>query len=70
MRTFILSLFLLIVISYSSFAQIAGFNGLNPLSGKLALSFEGGTTYTFADYKNAEFDYYLRTMGEYLKAYL
>ena len=65
MKTIILSILVAGAISTSSIAQVAGFNGLHPLSGRWAVSLEGGANYTRADFKNALFDYYVRIMGEY-----
>ena len=63
MRTLV---FLLsISVSISLFAQVSGSNYSNPFSNKWALGFEGGATYTLADFKNAGLDYYARAMGEY-----
>ena len=65
MKTLILYILVAGAISTSSIAQVAGFNGLHPLSGRWAVSLEGGANYTRADFKNALFDYYVRIMGEY-----
>ena len=65
MKTCIVSLFLLLIFSFTSLAQVAGFNENNPLSDKWALSFEGGATYTLSDYKDAGIDYLARTTFEY-----
>jgi len=68
MKTIILSILVAGAISTSSIAQVAGFNGLHPLSGKWAVSVEGGATYTSADFRNSLFNYYARLMGEYFFA--
>jgi OOP family OmpA-OmpF porin len=52
----------------SSIAQIAGFNGLHPLSNKWAVSVEGGANFTKSDFRNSLFDFYARAMGEYFFA--
>ena len=65
MKTLILSLLVAGAISTSSNAQVAGFNRLNTLSGRWAVSAEGGATYTSADFRNLLFNYYARLMGEY-----
>ncbi|GBD86177.1 alpha-agarase precursor [bacterium BMS3Abin03] len=49
----------------SSFAQVAGDNGLNILSGRWVISAENGITHTKSDFKNALSDYYARFMSEY-----
>jgi len=68
MKTLILSILLAGAISTSSSAQVAGFNSLHPLSGRWAVSVEGGANYTSADFRNSLFDYYARVMGEYFFA--
>ncbi|MCH9030259.1 MAG: hypothetical protein IH819_11790, partial [Bacteroidetes bacterium] len=68
MKTLILSILIAGAISTSSIAQVAGFNSLHSLSGRWALSVEGGATYTKADFRNSLFDYYARIMGEYFFA--
>jgi OOP family OmpA-OmpF porin len=68
MKTLILSILVAGAISTSSIAQVAGFNSIHPLSGRWALSVEGGANYTKADFRNSLFDYYARVMGEYFFA--
>jgi len=68
MKTLILSILVAGAISTSSIAQVAGFNRLHPLSGRWAVSVEGGATYTSADFRNSLFNYYARIMGEYFFA--
>jgi len=68
MKTLILSILVAGAISTSSIAQVAGFNSLHPLSGKWAVSVEGGATFTSADFRNSLFNYYARLMGEYFFA--
>jgi OOP family OmpA-OmpF porin len=68
MKILILSILVAGTISSSSIAQVAGFNSLHPLSGRWAVSVEGGATYTTADFRNSLFNYYARLMGEYFFA--
>jgi hypothetical protein len=68
MKTLIFSILVAGAIVTSSIAQIAGFNGLHPLSNKWAVSVEGGANYTLADFRNSLFDFYARAMGEYFFA--
>ena len=68
MKILILSILIAGTISTSSLAQVAGFNSLHPLSGRWAVSVEGGATYTRADFRNLLSDYYARVMGEYFFA--
>ncbi|MCH8033703.1 MAG: OmpA family protein [Bacteroidetes bacterium] len=68
MKILILSILVAGTISTSTIAQVAGFNSLHPLSGRWAVSVEGGATYTKADFRNSLFDYYSRVMGEYFFA--
>jgi OmpA-OmpF porin, OOP family len=68
MKTLFLYILLAGAISTSSIAQVAGFSSLHPLSGRWAVSVEGGATYTKADFRNSLFDYYARVMGEYFFA--
>jgi len=65
MKKIILSCLLLAAFSGLSLAQSSPSYGLNPLSGKWAISFEGGTTYTLSDFRKAGLDYFARAMGEY-----
>ena len=65
MKILILSILVAGTISSSTIAQVARFNSLHPLSGRWAVSVEGGATYTKADFRNSLFDYYARVMGEY-----
>ena len=68
MKILILSILIAGTISTSSFAQVAGFNRLHSLSGKWAVSVEGGANYTLADFRNSLIHYYTRVMGEYFFA--
>ena len=68
MKILILSILVAGALSTSSLAQVAGFDGLHPLSGRWAVSVEGGATYTRSDFRNSLFNYYTRVMGEYFFA--
>jgi OOP family OmpA-OmpF porin len=68
MKTILLSILIAGAISSTAFAQIAGYSSLNPLSGRWAVTVEGGATYTAADFRTSLFDYYARVMGEYFFA--
>jgi OOP family OmpA-OmpF porin len=68
MKILFLSILVAGAISTSSIAQVAGFNSLHPLSGRWAVSVEGGATFTLADFRNSLFNYYSRVMGEYFFA--
>ena len=66
MRTIFLSiLFVTAIFSSSVFSQVAGYQGLNPLSGRWVVSAEGGVTYAKTDFRNSLIDHYARVMGEY-----
>ena len=65
MKTFILSLILTTLITISSIAQVTKYSQLHPLSGKWAITVEGGVTLAKTDFKESLFDYYTRLMGEY-----
>ena len=65
MKKIIYSSLLLILLSSLSFSQVAGTSSLNFLSGKWAISGEGGFTYTRSDFKTSSTDVYTRIMGEY-----
>ncbi len=65
MKILIFSILIAGTISTSSFAQVAGFNSLHPLSDKWAVSLEGGANYTKSDFRNSLFDFQARAMGEY-----
>ncbi|MBK7630195.1 MAG: OmpA family protein [Ignavibacteriales bacterium] len=58
---FILAVFIFIT---SSFAQNREVKKYNPLAYKSGFGFGGGVTYTFSDFKNAEFDYIANLMGD------
>ena len=65
MKTFILSFILITLITISSIAQDTRYSQLHPLSGKWAITVEGGVTLAKTDFNESLVDYYSRLMGEY-----
>jgi len=59
---FILAMFIFITTSFSQNREVRKYN---PLASKSAFGLGGGVTYTFSDFKNAEFDYIANLSGDF-----
>ena len=60
------TLILFCIVSVSVvFPQESVIKKYHPLSGRIGISLEGGTTVTFSDFRDEEFDYTVRLLGEY-----
>jgi len=65
-NTFYYLLLIVILFTFTSNAQTSGIKEYHPLSGKLGLSLEGGTTFTLSDFVDPGWSHYGRFTTEYL----
>lgn len=65
MRTLILSILTVGIISSSLVAQVSEHKSINPLSATWVTTVEGGATYTLSDFRKSAVNLYSRVMGEY-----